>query len=143
MNILLFLIPKSDVAFVYDHFTIRQALEKMEYHRYSAIPILAKDGKYIGTLTEGDLLWAIKNQYNLNLQQAEEIKISSIKRLRDNVALRANVKMDALLKLTTNQNFVPILDDENTFIGIITRRDIINYFYDTYIGKEKSIEIKG
>ena len=57
MNILLFLTPKKDVAYLYDDFSIRQALEKMEYHRYSAIPIISRNGNYVGTLTEGDILW--------------------------------------------------------------------------------------
>ena len=77
MNILFFLTPKSDVAYIYADDTIRQALEKMEYHRYSAVPVLNRGGKYIGTITEGDLLWGIKNQYNLNLKAAENIPLSS------------------------------------------------------------------
>lgn len=64
MNVLFFLTPKSQVAYIYDDFTIRQTLEKMEFHRYSAIPILNRKEGYVGTLTEGDLLWALKQQYD-------------------------------------------------------------------------------
>lgn len=60
MNLLFFLTPKQDVAFIYDDFTLRQTLEKMEYHRYSSIPVLTRRGEYAGTITEGDLLWYIK-----------------------------------------------------------------------------------
>ena len=74
MNILFFLTPKSEVAYIYDTDSLRQALEKMENHRYSAIPIIGKeDGRYIGTLTEGDLLWNIKDCEDLSLKDAEEI----------------------------------------------------------------------
>ena len=62
MNILFFLTPKSDVAFIYDNESLRQALEKMEYHKFSAIPMINRQGKYIGTITEGDMLWGITNQ---------------------------------------------------------------------------------
>lgn len=65
-----FLTPKSEVAFIYDDETLRQALEKMEHHKYSAVPIINRMGKYIGTITEGDMLWGIKNQYDLNLRDA-------------------------------------------------------------------------
>ena len=71
MNILFFLTPKSEVAYISEEDTLRQALEKMEYHKYSAIPIISRTGRYIGTLTEGDLLWGIKNQYHLDLKGAE------------------------------------------------------------------------
>ena len=82
MNILFFLTPKQDVAYIYDDFTLRQALEKMEHHRYSSIPVLNRKGEYVGTMTEGDLLWGIKNQ-NLKLENAEDIPIRSIPRKRD------------------------------------------------------------
>lgn len=61
MNILFFLTPKSDVAYIYDNYSLRQVLEKMEYHKYSCIPVIGVDGKYVGTITEGDLLWGLKN----------------------------------------------------------------------------------
>lgn len=62
MNILFFLTPKEEVAHVEEDDTLRQVVEKLEYHGYSAIPLLALDGKYIGTITEGDLLWEMKEK---------------------------------------------------------------------------------
>ena len=35
--------------------------------------------------------------------------------------------MDALLESAMNQNFIPVIDDLDKFIGIVTRRDIIGY----------------
>lgn len=130
MNILFFLKPKSDIAFIYDHETLRQALEKMEYHQYSAVPMLNKQGKYIGTITEGDMLWGIKNQYALNLKEAEEVPVTSIPRRLDNRPVSATASMEDLIDKALNQNFVPVVDDQKNFIGIITRKDIIKYFYD-------------
>ena len=62
MNILFFLTPKAVCAYVRAEDSVRQALERMEKNGYAALPILSKDGRYRGTLTEGDLLWAIKNR---------------------------------------------------------------------------------
>ena len=66
MNILFYLTPKCDCAYLEDTDSLRQAIEKMEARRYSTIPLLSKNGNYIGTVTEGDLLWNIKNKYNLD-----------------------------------------------------------------------------
>jgi CBS domain-containing protein len=129
MNILFFLTPKSEVAYISEEDTLRQALEKMEYHKYSAIPIISRTGRYIGTLTEGDLLWGIKNQYHLDLKGAEKIPITAIKRRLDNRPVKADADMEDLIGKALNQNFVPVLDDQKCFIGIITRKDIIQYFY--------------
>ncbi|MBS6646545.1 MAG: CBS domain-containing protein [Clostridiaceae bacterium] len=130
MNILFFLTPKNDVAYIYDHETLRQALEKMEYHKYSALPMINKNGRYIGTITEGDLLWGIKNQLALNLKDAELVPITAINRRLDNQPVRADSNMEDLVDKALNQNFVPVVDDQRNFIGIITRKDIIKYFYE-------------
>lgn len=61
MNILFFLSPKQDLMYVYDDFTLRQTLEKWENNRYASIPVLNRQGKYVGTLTEGDILWGLKS----------------------------------------------------------------------------------
>ncbi|MBQ7795688.1 MAG: CBS domain-containing protein [Lachnospiraceae bacterium] len=127
MNILFFLTPKSEVAHIHDDDSLRQALEKMEYHKYSAVPILTRQGKYVGTLNEGDLLWYIKNQLNLNLQEARKISVTDVPRRSDNTPVYANSKMEDLLDKAMQQNFVPVLDDSNIFIGIVTRKDIMKY----------------
>ena len=131
MNILFFLTPKSDVAYIYADDTIRQALEKMEHHRYAAVPVLEHSGKYVGTITEGDLLWGIKNQYNLNLKAAEDVPVSVIRRRADYQPVSGKSRMEDLIDRALNQNFVPAVDDRGLFIGIITRRDIIKYYAGT------------
>ncbi|RDY24703.1 CBS domain-containing protein [Romboutsia maritimum] len=130
MNILFFLTPKSEVAYIYEDYTMRQALEKMEYHRYSAIPIINKEGKYVGTITEGDLLWTLKNDLSLDLRSIEDIPIMSIKRRMDNTPVSIDANIEDLISKSMNQNFVPVIDDQEIFIGIIKRRDIIGYCYE-------------
>ncbi len=126
-NILFFLTPKAMCAFVYDDYTVRQALEKMEAAGYAALPILNKRGEYRGTLTEGDLLWALKNMCYMDMRQAEARRIMEISRRKDNIPVRVNTGMQDLVQRASTQNFVPVVDDKDTFIGIVTRRAIIKY----------------
>ena len=126
-NILFFLTPKAMCAFVYDDFTIRQALEKMEAAGYAALPILNKRGEYRGTLTEGDLLWSLKNMCYMDMRQAEARKITEIARRKDNIPVRVTTGMQDLIQRANTQNFVPVVDDKDTFIGIVTRGNIIKY----------------
>lgn len=127
MNILFFLTPKENVAHLDDDDTLRQALEKMEHHGYSAIPMLSKDGKYKGTIKEGDILWYIKDNDFPSLKEMEDIPILDIGRKIDIEAVNISISMDELVNKITNQNFVPVVDDNNVFIGIITRKDVILY----------------
>ena len=134
MNILFFLTPKSEVAYIYEDYTIRQALEKMEYHKYSAIPIISKDGKYVGTITEGDFLWTLKNDLNLDLKGLEDVPVTDINRKMDNSPVSINADIEDLVIKSLNQNFIPVIDDQDTFIGIIKRRDVIGYCYEIIRG---------
>lgn len=130
-NILFFLTPKAMCAFLYDDYTVRQALEKMEAAHYAALPILNRRGEYRGTLTEGDLLWAMKNMCYMDMRQAEARRIMEISRRKDNVPVRVTTSMQDLVERASSQNFVPVVDDKDAFIGIITRRAIINYCKET------------
>ena len=126
-NILFFLTPKAMCSFLYDDYTVRQALEKMETAGYAALPILNKRGEYRGTLTEGDLMWALKNMCYMDMRQAEAHRIMQIARRKDNIPVRVTTSMHDLVERASTQNFVPVVDDKDTFIGIITRRSIIKY----------------
>lgn len=126
-NILFFLTPKAMCDFLYDDFTMRQALEKMESAGFTSLPILNRRGEYRGTLTEGDLLWAVKNMCYMDLRQTEAHRIMEISRRKDNVAVKVTTSMQDLIERATTQNFVPVVDDKDAFIGIITRRSIIKY----------------
>ena len=136
MNILFYLLPKAQVEYVYDDFTIRQALEKMEYHHYSTIPVISHEGKYVGSISEGDILWEIKRQ-NLSLTKCERHPISKIVPFKKITPISADKDMDDLVDIIINQNFVPVVDDFDNFIGIITRKSVIN-FLTNELNKRKS-----
>ncbi len=113
---------------IYTDESLRQVLEKMEYHRFSAVPMIDREtGEYVGTITEGDLLIEIKNRFDLSLKDAEDIKITDIPRRRDNKPVDADANMEDLFQTVMNQNFVPVIDDKRHYIGIITRKDVIGY----------------
>lgn len=129
-NILFFLTPKAMCQFVNADSTVRQALEKMESSGYTALPILNKRGEYRGTLSEGDVLWAMKNLCNMDLKQAESHRIMEISRRKDNIPVRVTTSMRDLVDRAIGQNFVPVVDDKDTFIGLVTRKAIVSYCMD-------------
>ena len=127
MNIAFFLTPKSEIVYASVDSTMRQVLEKMEYHTYTAIPLIDEDGKYVGSIREGDLLWKLKNTPGLTIEGTNRVSIKDVKRhsISDTVSVNSNI-MD-LVSLIKTQNFVAVVDDDGIFIGIIKRSDIINY----------------
>ena len=135
-NILFLLTPKAMCSFVYDDYTVRQALEKMEVSGYASLPILNKRGEYRGSLTEGDVLWALKNLCYMDIRQAEARRVMEINRRMDNVPVRVTTSMHELVQRATKQNFVPVVDDKDAFIGLVTRSAIIKYCNHELFEKE-------
>lgn len=136
MNLLFFLTPKATCAYLFDDFTLRQAMERMESSGYTALPILRRDGSYCGTLTEGDLLWAVKNLCLMDMRDAEKHNIMDIVHRRDNVPVSVSTDMQEILLRASDQNFVPVVDDKNAFIGIVTRRAIMRYWLEQNLPKK-------
>ena len=132
MNIAYFLTPKSSVAYLYDDCTFRQGLEKMRHRGYAAIPVISRDGRYVGTVSEGDFLWRILEpgasgqDGSFSMRDMERLQLRDIlKSARPPV--RITVSMEDLVTSAMKQNFVPVVDDLGSFIGIVTRKDIIRY----------------
>lgn len=136
MNIAFFLTPKEEVVCETPNSSLGQILDTMEKYRYTAIPLIDNKGKYVGTLTEGDLLWKIKNTPKFNFKDASKMLSKEIPRHMNNRPVRINANMEDLVSLAVNQNFVPVIDDNDVFIGIIKRSDIINYCYGELFHKK-------
>ncbi|MEC0371166.1 CBS domain-containing protein [Paenibacillus chibensis] len=136
MNIAFFLLPKQEVVTVTMDSTLRQTLERMEYHRYTAVPILSKDGTYAGTVTEGDLLWYMKNSSGrINFESASKFLLKDVPLKVNNKPVSIDANMEDLINLAKVQNFVPVVDDMNRFIGIVRRSQIIEYC-ERFVSKE-------
>ena len=137
MNVAFFMQPKSSVAFLFNDFTVRQALEKMHHHGYTAIPVLDREGHYLGTVSEGDFLWFIvkgegNEAHTMAIENLEDFKLTEIEiDPSKNPSVLITASIDELLMRAMNQNFIPVVDDRNLFIGIVTRKDVIRHFYTT------------
>lgn len=130
MNIAFFLIPKNEVVCLNTKTTMRQALERMERHSFAAVPLVDDNGCYAGTITEGDLLWKLKNTAGLDLNGMEKVLLEDIAIHAKNKPVSIDSRIVDLLMLASEQNFVPVVDDQDVFIGIVRRREIIEYCAD-------------
>ncbi len=137
VNIMNFLIPKSLVEYISVDSTVRQALEKMAYHRYTAIPVLGQDGKYVGTVTTDDIFkFFIESGSFSKHEGAEEISVTEIMKKNPARPISHETSVHALIEQVKEHNFVPVVDDRGCFIGIILRRDVLNFLLRFYNDNE-------
>ncbi len=136
-NILSFLIPKSLVEHIDDGSTVRQALEKMAYHRYTAIPVLGDGGRYVGTVTTDDIFKFFIDSGSFSKHgEAEETSVLGIMKKNPARPISHETSMHTLIEQVKEHNFVPVVDDRGCFIGIILRRDVLNYLLKFYNDNE-------
>lgn len=140
MNVITLLTPKAQVIYVHDDSTIRQGLEKLRSWGYTAIPVLDREGMYVGTVSEGDFLWSMSDDGSNSMRQMEKRPLKSVLRPGFNPAVSVRVTMEELLERSTHQSFIPVLDDRGVFIGIVTRQTILKKLAvpatDTEAGKD-------
>jgi CBS domain-containing protein len=129
MNIAFFLIPKSHVAHLTEGSSFRQGMEKLHRHGYTAIPVIARDGRYLGSISEGDFLWNVMSMGSVDPYELEEARIDDIVSDRT-PPVRVNTSVEELWDRILDQNFVPVVDDRDIFVGIVTRRSVLAYLMD-------------
>lgn len=126
-----FLKPFYELALVYVDQTLSEALETMTKHRFTSIPVITRDQKYVGTLSEGDILhFILKNKDCLDPKNLVKYKVSEVKRHRDYETVHLAATMPLLLTKASNENFVPVIDEKDIFVGIITRKTLLDYFFE-------------
>ncbi len=127
MNIAFFLTPKNNVAYLTIGDSMRQGLEKLRHHGYTALPVIKETGEYAGYISEGDFLRSIFNIGTIDMADLEDISIEEAVHKED-FTVRITASMEDLLSAILDHNFVPVVDDRGMFMGIVTRRAILKYF---------------
>lgn len=127
MQIAFFLTTKAESSYLLENFTLRQALEKMEYHHFAAMPVLNNEGYYLYTLFLEDCVWSFKRNPGLCFADTKRIMIRDIKITRRVEAVNISAQLDELIRKTIEQNFIPVVDDLGIYIGLVRRKDIIEY----------------
>ncbi len=127
MNIAKIMIPKALTVFLTENSTVRQGLETMLHHGYTALPVLDQHNRYIGSITEGDLLRYVMDIGTTDKRFMEDDRLGSIMRRDFCPAITIDADEKEVIHAITNQNFVPIVDSQNALCGILTRRGVIRY----------------
>ena len=125
MNISFYLLPKSEVTYVEQEDTVSHALRVIHKNGYQAVPVINRKGQYVGTVTEGDFLWNLIQEYHMDMEAMRNVRVESLYKRWDYKAVSIEANIAELDQYIMDQNFVPVVDGRNVFIGIVTRKQII------------------
>ncbi|MCD8018474.1 MAG: CBS domain-containing protein [Clostridiales bacterium] len=124
MNILFYLLPKNEVTYIEQDDLVARALRIIHKNGYQAVPVVDREGHYVGTVSEGDFLWDLIEDYHMDMEAMRKTRVSGIRKRWDYKAVSIDANMAELDEYIMNQNFVPVVDGRNVFIGIVTRKEI-------------------
>lgn len=127
-NVFFFLKAKNEVTYLYGNTSFKEGLALMRKFQFTAMPVIDEKGAYLGSISEGDFLWFVISHPDSKETNIEEITLKDLLREDYMPPCKVDVDIDELFSQSLEQNFVPIVDDRNIFIGIVTRRNILSYF---------------
>lgn len=125
MNVSFYLLPKSEVAYTLQHEQVGKALSYMRRKGYQAIPVITAAGEYVDVISEGDFLANLMEDYRMDYDVMKKVQVSSMNIRRKYRAVSIDADISQLEELIMKQNFVPVVDGRNVFIGIVTRKTVI------------------
>jgi len=127
MNVAFFLIPKSQVVWVQASDPLMTALERMTESGYTAVPVLDAEGKCTGVLTEGDIMRVLMDTGAYWRGVFRRTLVLDVNKRRTYLSVSIDAGVETLIARAINQNFVPVVDDREVFIGIVPRKPIIEH----------------
>jgi CBS-domain-containing membrane protein len=115
------------VTWLSNRINMREAIRQLEQSGFTALPVLDQHGHYVGTLAEGDLLRKITSTPGLSVDDTEQVELAAVPRRITVQAVGIDAQMEELFSRAIAQNFVPVVDSREVFIGIVRRRAILEY----------------
>ncbi len=101
------------------------ALGIMQYHHLRHLPVVDPGGHVVGILAERDLLLAASRHLHAGMEVSEVMH-------RDVVTVNPETAVSDAATLMSRYHFgsLPVVDDNNDIVGIITESDIFRAFAD-------------
>jgi CBS domain-containing protein len=101
--------------------TVDRLAGAMSEGGFGSVPILAKDGKLVGIVSEFDLLKAIEEGKEMTKVTAGEIMV------KDPITVARNTPAMEIIHLLQERHFIrtPVVDADGKLVGVVSRRDII------------------
>lgn len=125
MNLAKIMIPKVCTLFLHEDSTVRQAMEIMKNHGFTALPVLNAEDVYIGSISEGDFLRHLLATGSLDPRDHERTRLSALVRRDFCPPLSIDSDEETVISYILKQNFVPIVDGRGALCGILTRSAVI------------------
>ncbi|MGO3732770.1 MAG: cyclic-di-AMP-binding protein CbpB [Vagococcus sp.] len=120
------LVEGENVATLMDTNNLEHALLVLTNIGYSRIPVLNKDEKFVGLVSLSNVVSEMFETEKIDPDRLSHILVADVMDTDvKTVSVSTPYNIEKILNLLVNTNFIPAVDDDNNFKGIITRREIL------------------
>lgn len=119
-----YIISSEKVAHVQVGNSAEHALLVLTKTGYSAIPVLDSKYRFRGLINAQRITDAILGLDHIEYERLSDIRVEEIME-KDLPLIHINERFQKALDMVINQNFLCIVDDEEMFMGILTRRVVL------------------
>lgn len=137
INIAHIMLPKVSTVHICETDSVRQGVEVFQRYGYTAIPVLSEEGRYLGSVTEGDFWRHMCRIGTTDKKEQEKYRIRDIFRPDFCEPLLIEADAQAVVEASLKQNFIPIVDGRGYFCGIVTRQLLIRYLAKLALQEKK------
>ena len=118
------LINGDNVATLTDTNNLEHALLVLTNIGYSKIPVLNKEQQLVGLISLSNVVSEMFDTESINLERLAKVQVSDV--MDKNVkATMLPFNIEKILNLLVDSNFIPVVDEKEKFLGIITRKEIL------------------
>lgn len=128
------MIPTSLVATVNQHNNLAHAFLVLTKVRYAKIVVVDNQNHYCGQLSLAMITDRLLETKRINVDRLNELIVADVMQT-DAPVITDPEDVEEDLHLLIDQSFLPVVDQDNYFCGIVTRRQIlkaVNYMLHSY-----------
>ncbi|MGN1105722.1 MAG: CBS domain-containing protein [Huintestinicola sp.] len=125
MNTAMLLKPKSMVAYIYGDLSAGEGLREFIEHGFTAVPVIDREGMYIGVVSERDFLYRILETKSVDAISSDDLTVADLADCSRFESVPIDADISTLFNRIIEQNFVPVVDSRGMFSGIVTRKDVL------------------
>ncbi|OIJ15982.1 hypothetical protein BKP35_03070 [Anaerobacillus arseniciselenatis] len=120
------IIPIEEVAHVHKNNSLEHALLVLVKSGYTAIPVLDTDSKLHGVISKASILDSILGLERIELDRLHQFKVSDVMEAKI-ATMNMNENFPKALAVSINNPFICMIDENDSFNGILTRRSLLVY----------------
>ncbi|GGE38500.1 hypothetical protein GCM10011391_16670 [Pullulanibacillus camelliae] len=133
------MIPKHKTVYVQDQAPVKEALELLTRHEIDGMPVIKND-KYIGLITKNVIFEAAFLSDKAKEAFMETTTVGSIAIAQDNIVSEQTVFEETVIK-TKAVPLVAVTDEQQQFLGIVTRFEVLEQFQSAFGMNKKGLRI--